>query len=181
MLRRRKVKCVLDLGCGAGRHCVLLAKNGFEVVGVDVSDSALKMAKKRTDDRGLENTAFLRAAMTDIPIREGTVDAVVSVSVIHHAVKKDIAETVDEILRVLRKGGLFLANLASVNDRRYGDGERIEEGTYRILEVFKEKWFEEVHHFFTRDETAKMLAPFAKSKVEVLRDRFRYWKVTAVK
>ena len=44
-LKKHGVKRVLDLGCGAGRHCVLLAGSGFEVVGIDVSKYALKMAR----------------------------------------------------------------------------------------------------------------------------------------
>lgn len=37
-------RSVLDLGCGAGRHCVFLAKEGFNVVGTDFSKSSLKRA-----------------------------------------------------------------------------------------------------------------------------------------
>jgi len=35
IFRKRKVKKVLDLGCGSGRHLKFLAKNGFEVWGMD--------------------------------------------------------------------------------------------------------------------------------------------------
>lgn len=45
-LETHGVKKVLDLGCGAGRHCILLANSGFEVVGTDISKSALKMARQ---------------------------------------------------------------------------------------------------------------------------------------
>ncbi|MDH5460280.1 MAG: methyltransferase domain-containing protein, partial [Candidatus Bathyarchaeota archaeon] len=40
--KRCNVKSVLDLGCGAGRHCVYLAKNGFDAIGVEISESALR-------------------------------------------------------------------------------------------------------------------------------------------
>lgn len=181
-LKRYKVKRVLDLGCGAGRHCIYLAEKGFNVIGLDVSTSALKLAAERAEVQGLKtNATFLKATMTNIPFKEGKFDAVVSVSVIHHAMRRDIAKAITEIHRVLRKDGLFLANLASVNDLRCGEGVRIEEGTYRILEAFEERWFQEIHHFFAKEEAVKMLSCFSKSRAEALRDKFKYWKVTAFK
>jgi len=44
-------------------------------------------------------------------------DAVVSVSVIHHAIKRDIVNAVGEVYRVLKEKGLFLANLTSNKDQ----------------------------------------------------------------
>lgn len=37
---------VLDLACGAGRHSILFAKNGFNVTAVDISDNLLNVARK---------------------------------------------------------------------------------------------------------------------------------------
>lgn len=45
-LTKHEVKKVLDLGSGVGRHCVLLASSGFEVIGMDISKNALKMARR---------------------------------------------------------------------------------------------------------------------------------------
>lgn len=176
-----QIKSVLDLGCGTGRHCVYLAKNGFSVVGVDVSKSALRMANKWIRKERLTNVAFMQGTMTNIPIDKNYFDAVISVSVIHHAVKKDIVDTITEVYRILRKNGLFLTNLASVKDPRYGEGEKVENNTFRILEAFEEKRFEELHHFFTKREASKLLARFASAKIELQKDKPHYWKITGLK
>jgi len=178
---RFRFKSVLDLGCGAGRHSVYLAKNGFEVVGVDVSQSALKIANKWVRKEKLTNVAFLRGTMTHIPVGNCHFDAVISVSVIHHAVKKDITKTIAEVHRILKKNGLFLTNLASVKDPRYGAGEEVENRTFKILEAFEEKRFAELHHFFTKQEASQILSRFAKAEVQPLKDKPNYWKITAVK
>jgi len=181
LFKRSKVKNVLDLGCGTGRHCIHLAENGFDVVGVDFSESALKMANAWVWKERLTKVAFMRGTMTNIPFGNGHFDAVISVSVMHHAIKKDIEKTIDEVHRILKKKGIFLANLTSVEDPRYGSGEEVEAGTFRILEAFEEKHFEELHHFFTKREVSKLLDSFTKAKVERLKDKPNYWKITAVK
>jgi SAM-dependent methyltransferase len=178
--KRNKIKRVLDLGCGVGRHCIYLAKNGFDVVGVDASLSALKLAKRWGQEENL-SLKLIRATMTNIPFRDCRFDAVISVSVIHHALKADIMKTVGEVYRILRRNGLFLANLTSLSDRRYGEGEKVEAGTFRTLEAFEEKRFEELHHYFTKTEASELLVCFAKAKVEPMKDRPNYWKITAWK
>jgi len=178
--KRNKIKRVLDLGCGAGRHCIYLAKNGFDVVGVDASLSALKLAKRWGQEENLSVT-LMQATMTHIPFRDCQFDALISVSVIHHALKVDIMKTVGEVYRILKRNGLFLANLTSLSDRRYGAGEKVEAGTFRTLEAFEEKRFEELHHYFRKQEASELLACFTKAKVEPMKDRPNYWKITAMK
>lgn len=47
---RRNVR-VLDLGCGAGRHTLLLAKQGFHVFSTDISPPGLQVSQKRLAER----------------------------------------------------------------------------------------------------------------------------------
>jgi SAM-dependent methyltransferase len=42
----RRAACVLDLGCGAGRHSRYLAAQGFQVTGIDLATSSIREAKK---------------------------------------------------------------------------------------------------------------------------------------
>ncbi len=53
-------KRVLDLGCGAGRHARLLAEHGYEVTGIDLSETALERARSGPVPAGVE---FLLADM----------------------------------------------------------------------------------------------------------------------
>ncbi len=179
--KHQGIKFVLDLGCGAGRHTVCLAKNGFDVIGVDVSKSALRIAKGWVKKENLEEVALVQTTMTSIPFRDNQFDAVIGVSVIHHAVKKDIEATINEVYRILKRNGVLLANLASVSDPRCGEGEMVEPGTFRILEAFEEKRFEELHHFLTKEQISKLFSSFSKAEIELLGKKPHYWKVMAVK
>lgn len=179
--KRYNIKRVLDLGCGAGRHCILLAKEGFDVVGIDFSRASLKMAREWVEKEKLENVNLICGTMAHLPVNGSIFDAVISVSVIHHAIKSQIINAIGEIQRVLRRKGLFLANLVSIEDHRYGKGEKVEEGTFKIKEEFEEHEFEELHHFFTKDEASKLLESFTKINIRPIKNHHKYWKVLASK
>lgn len=49
---------VLDAGCGPGRHSLALAALGVEVVGVDLSEDFIALARAAADERGLDNVTF---------------------------------------------------------------------------------------------------------------------------
>ena len=46
IFKKHNVNRILDLGCGVGRYSIYLANEGFNVLGIDFSKSALKLAKK---------------------------------------------------------------------------------------------------------------------------------------
>lgn len=64
-LRLRPGDRVLDLGCGAGRHSIELARRGYQVTGIDVSAFMLCEARKRTTEAGVD-VAVLRLDLTNL-------------------------------------------------------------------------------------------------------------------
>ncbi|MES3516808.1 MAG: class I SAM-dependent methyltransferase [Natronomonas sp.] len=54
----------LDVATGTGRNAIYLAEHGYDVEAVDVSDEALKQAKHRADERGVD-VEWIRADLTD--------------------------------------------------------------------------------------------------------------------
>lgn len=48
-MEHRNIQChrVLELGCGTGRFTALLAADGYEVTGLDLSEAMIKVAKKK--------------------------------------------------------------------------------------------------------------------------------------
>lgn len=179
------VRTILDLGCGAGRNLIYLGKAGFDVVGIDVSRNALKKAKAWLKIEEIPNATVLRCSMTSLPFVRQAFDAVISVSVVHHAFKKDIEKALEEIRTVLSDNGLFLANILSVRDYRYSSGEKLEKGTFRVMEDFEQKRFEEVHHFFSKKEILSLLSGFEKISIEPIKSGLNqphiYWKVVAIR
>lgn len=66
---------VLDIGCGAGRNAVPLARMGWDVVGADLSPSMLKAAAER---HGGQRLRLLRSAMDALPIRSRSIDFIIA-------------------------------------------------------------------------------------------------------
>ena len=74
LLRDRGVRRVLDLGSGLGRHSLLLAAEGYEVVGVDASPAGLQRSRGWT--RPGTKATFVLADMRDLPFDDETFDYV---------------------------------------------------------------------------------------------------------
>jgi len=60
---------VLDLACGAGRHSILFAKNGFDVTGIDISENLLNVAKNTAQELGL-SINFIKSDLRKLCLSE---------------------------------------------------------------------------------------------------------------
>lgn len=89
---------VADLGCGTGNVAELLAPIVRRVVAVDQSGPMLEAAKKRLV--GATNISFHAGSLEKLPLADGSVDACVSVLVLHHVASP--VDALKEMRRVLR-------------------------------------------------------------------------------
>lgn len=110
IFRKHKVKKVLDLGCGSGRHLVYLAKNGFKMYGIDIAKAGVNITRKWLKKNQL--TAELKRGniYKTLPYKNNFFDAVISTNAIHHAKIVDIRHTIKEIERILKPSGLIFIN-----------------------------------------------------------------------
>jgi tellurite methyltransferase len=107
---------VLDAGCGAGRNLPYLLAAGFEVYAVDEDPAAVGATKKLASRLApaLPHDNIRQGALHVLPWTDGRMDAVICSAVLHFA--RDRAHfdrMLDEMWRVLARGGLFFARLAS--------------------------------------------------------------------
>jgi len=112
LFRKNGVKRVLDLGCGAGRNLVYLARNGFEMYGLDIAPEGLKIIRESLDKEGLNSELRMGDVYGRLPYPDGFFDAVISVQVLQHNTEEMIKSSIGEILRVLRPGGMVFVTLS---------------------------------------------------------------------
>ena len=99
---RYRGKRVLDVGCGAGVDLVRFARAGAIVTGVDISPSAVALARQNFDQQGLK--ADLREADGErLPFADGLFDFVFAHGVVQYT--PDARAIVEECRRVLAPGG----------------------------------------------------------------------------
>ena len=162
-MRRRRMKRVLDLGCGAGRHTVYLAQEGFEVYALDLSPEGVEQTAQWLTGEGLQ-AHLQQANMTTLPYLDDFFDCIVCVSVLHHNTIANIRTAMGEIRRTLRPRGLFFVTVCAKGDYQDGRGERIENGTYLAPDDADQPGVP--HHFFSEDEARALLHDFRVIKLE---------------
>ena len=151
------LKKVLDLGCGLGRHSILLAKERFEVYGIDTSPTGLRFSLQWAERENLTLHLAL-GEMSLLPYARGSFDLLLAWNVIYHGTVEYIRRTVAEVERCLRPGGYLLCSLISTRNDHCGVGQEIEKGTYVISEHDEKSY---PHHYFDREEVEGLLEGFA--------------------
>jgi len=93
---------LLEVGCGIGVDSIQLAKRGFQVTAVDLTENALAVARQFAARR--EATVDFRLGNAEgLDFPDESFDAIYSFGVLHHT--PDIKRSVAEVHRVLRPGG----------------------------------------------------------------------------
>lgn len=105
----RPVRSILDLGCGTGRHSVELARRGYEVTGVDLSEGMLERARRRAKAEGVSGTTFLLGDVQDVQLNR-RFDAVLSMFAVVGYQISDAAvrSTLANVRQHLEPGGVFI-------------------------------------------------------------------------
>ena len=93
---------LLEIGCGIGVDSIQLAKRGYAVTAVDLTENALTVARQFAASRGV-SIDFRPGNAERLDFPGQSFDAVYSFGVLHHT--PDIERSVAEVYRVLRPGG----------------------------------------------------------------------------
>src|ERR1700747_2300055 len=127
----------LDIGTGPGHDAIYLIQQGFTVVAIDISPSAVHLARENASHAGLFGF-FQTGDIRRIRVEDGFVSFAYDRGCFHVLSSEDRPRAVEEIARVLSRGGLFLL-------RVFSDKEPGEEGPHRFTRpeletLFKDKF-----------------------------------------
>jgi SAM-dependent methyltransferase len=151
---------VLDVGCGSGRYLVPLVRNGFRVVGADISGQAL----------ALLDSQYVRvvADIQQLPFPDRSFDAVTCYGVLQHLARAGRAKAVAELFRVLQHHGLAFVEVTGRLDMRYDCGKRIAADTFVRGGI--------PHHYFSHSELHELFrsAGFAVLTLDELVTRKKF-------
>jgi SAM-dependent methyltransferase len=148
----KKLSRILDLGCGTGRHAMVLLERGFEVYGCDSSEEALGVVANL-----MENSDFRKCDMTSLPYNSDFFDGIICNHVIQHGLLADAREASGEMLRILRPGGLLFLTVVSSEHPKCATGREIEPNTRIDTDAVDGHI---PHHFFTESELRELFSEF---------------------
>jgi len=130
-LKARGARSALDLGCGVGRHALLLSESGFAVEAFDGSETGLEVLRGAAASRGLR-IGFRHGNADALPYADNSFDFVLSWNVIYHGTLGDAGERLAEIWRVLKPQGLYQGTMLPTRNSNYGRGRRVAPDTFVV-------------------------------------------------
>ena len=140
---------VLDLGCGAGGNSIFLAERGFNVTCTDKDKEVISVIKENYPNINAINQNIL-----EFNFREEEYDLVLALNVLNFFKIEDIQLIISNIIKSLKKNGLFYLQVFSINDPSYN----------RFLEIAEKKENEDTFyskktksftHFFSKQELSE--------------------------
>ena len=116
LVEKRKVRIglALDVCAGAGTNAAYLAKKGFDVVGVDISKTAVEFAKKRCEEAGISKKCnFFVGDLNKVRLPKNKFDFVFDRGCYHHISRENKPKFAKIISDVLKRGGKYLLSCFS--------------------------------------------------------------------
>jgi ArsR family transcriptional regulator len=95
---------VADVGTGTGFVAAGIAPRVSQVIGIDISERILEVARSNLDELGIGNVELRVGDITELPVPDDSVDAAFANMVLHHA--EDPAAMLTEMARIVRPGGV---------------------------------------------------------------------------
>lgn len=108
-------KIALDLGCGNGRYSEVLCKNGAKkVIGIDISESMIELAKTRKADKQLNQLELIQADIDNLPLDSEKIDYIISRFNLNYT--PELPKAVQSIGKILSESGevLIETNVATI-------------------------------------------------------------------
>jgi SAM-dependent methyltransferase len=99
---------VLEIGCGTCANLWMVAREGFDAYGIDLSEEAIRLGRETL--ARWETSATLKVgSMTAIPFPDEQFDVVCDVLSSCCLIERDLETCLAQVSRVLRPGGLFFS------------------------------------------------------------------------
>lgn len=121
LFRENRLNKILIPGFGYGRNAKIFADAGFEITGIEISETAIELAQKHYGD----NVRVYHSSVTAMPFDHKVYDGIFCYALIHLLSEKERVKLIDDCYRQLKPGGYMVFVTISKNDAAYGDGEEL--------------------------------------------------------
>lgn len=172
---------MLEYGCGAAGVSLYFAQQGYEAHVCDLSENALKVAALN-QARNFDSTHLASSSAANVfqlPYAANSFDVVMSYGLLEHFTAEALSGLLSETVRVLRPGGMFIADIVPgperFNARTFGlainwiasSFAHIARGKWRDLAQVRHDYFE--YYFETAFDDQTWAAILAQHSLESIR------------
>jgi SAM-dependent methyltransferase len=159
----------LEMGCGAGPNLVWLAQKGIKVSGVDISPTALKLARLNLEREGYSQRigGLTECAVSPAPYEGESFDGIIEACVFQHLNKSDRERAFREVKRLLKPSGIFVGYMLDVGHTVFQErqAEQLEDdpGTLCLADGSSKIHLTNIglSHFFRNQEIIDLLEGFS--------------------
>lgn len=155
-----KGSTVLEAGCGNGKNLTAIFGRGLKIYAVDYSEEAVRESKALAERLG-EKVVFSVESVDSLSFKGGFFDAVFCFHVLGHLTEGERRKAVEEMARVLKKGGKLFLRDFSAGDARFGKGLSYEKSSFVRKGILT--------HYFDEKEVLELFSGFCREKFERLR------------
>lgn len=126
LFNKHGVKDILIPGFGYGRNAKYFIDNGFKVTGIEISDTAINIAKKHFK----EDVKIYHGSVSKMPFDKEMYDGIFSYSLIHLLNEKERLKLIEDCYNQLKPDGYMVFVTISKNDFRFGQDVEISKDTF---------------------------------------------------
>jgi len=143
---RESIK-ILEVGCGSCANIWMIAKEGFDSYGLDLSGESLKLGRKILDDWQVD-AELKQGSFLELPYEDNVFDVVVDVLSMACTNHEKYLQGIDEVYRVIKKGGLFFSYTPSQNSDSFINYKpAIKLDPYTLNGLYREDGFGAGNHY----------------------------------
>jgi SAM-dependent methyltransferase len=169
-------KTALDLGCGRGRHSLLLADMGLNVTAVDISPEGIEQLQQEAKQRKLAGRIkTLVCDMLELPFPANSFDAVIAFLSITHTDYAGLKNVIGRVHDILTDSGRFYVTFNSKNSVGYRDSSNKIIDEYTIVKI---GGLEDgiPHTYLEYKDIISLLADYKVLKVQQIEDYYNSYE-----
>jgi SAM-dependent methyltransferase len=139
---------VIDLGCGAGNYAIYLAYIGYNVTGVDISPTAIKIAKENAKKKKVKCNFLVADVVDDLRnVVKKTFDFAYDWEVLHHIFPEKRKKFIKNVYEILNPGGKYFSVCFNEKDKGFGGSGKFRNTHLGTVLYFSSK--EELNDLFS--------------------------------
>ena len=104
-ISERQNKKALEIGCGSGNNLSFMAREGLNVTGLDISETAVKVARANLKNQNFPGKIYI-GSVHNMPFSDESFDFILDRACLTHC-PQILQQCLNEVHRVLKKGGIF--------------------------------------------------------------------------